>query len=48
MILMTPQKVDLMTLVGLLKPRKRGVTVEAMNVAIRKAACGDQEVSTSP
>jgi len=32
------ETVDLMTLRGALKPKRRGVTVEAMNEAIRRTA----------
>ena len=35
---MRPATVDLRDLVGMCKPKRKGVTVEAMNVAIRKAA----------
>jgi antitoxin PrlF len=35
---MRPATVDLRELVGMLKPKRKGVTVEAMNAAIRKAA----------
>jgi antitoxin PrlF len=32
------ETVDLMTLRGVLKPRRKGVTVEAMNEAVRRSA----------
>jgi antitoxin PrlF len=35
---MVPETVDVMDLCGVFKPKVRGVTVEAMNEAIRKAA----------
>ncbi|HET9769145.1 MAG TPA: type II toxin-antitoxin system PrlF family antitoxin [Thermoanaerobaculia bacterium] len=35
---MLPETVDVMDLCGVFKPKVRGVTVEAMNEAIRKAA----------
>lgn len=35
---LVPETVDLMSLRGVFKPRVRGVTVEAMNEAIRKSA----------
>ena len=35
---LVPETVDLMTLCGIFKPKVRGVTVEDMNEAIRKAA----------
>ena len=35
---LVPETVDLMSLRGVFKPRVRGVTVEAMNGAIRKRA----------
>jgi len=38
---MVPETVDLLSLRGSLKPTVHGVTVEAMNEAIRGAAGGD-------
>lgn len=35
-----PENVDVMSLCGVLKPRIKGVTLEDMNAAIRKAATG--------
>jgi antitoxin PrlF len=35
---MRPDEVDLMSLCGSIRPKTRGVTVEDMNEAIRKAA----------
>ena len=35
---MVPETVDVLDLCGIFKPKVRGVTVEAMNEAIRKAA----------
>jgi antitoxin PrlF len=35
---LVPETVDVMTLCGIFKPKVRGVSVEAMNDAIRKAA----------
>ena len=37
-VLVEAETVDLMTLQGALKPRRKGVTIEAMNEAIRRAA----------
>ena len=37
-VVVEAETVDMMTLRGALKPRVRGVTVEAMNEAIRRAA----------
>jgi antitoxin PrlF len=39
-IVVEAETVDLLSLFGVLKPRKRGVTVEDMNEAIRKRAAG--------
>lgn len=38
---MVPETVDLLSLRGSVRPEVRGVTVEAMNEAIRDAAGGD-------
>jgi AbrB family looped-hinge helix DNA binding protein len=38
---MRPGGVDLMSLYGLLKPRKKGLTLEDMEEAIRRGAAGD-------
>jgi AbrB family looped-hinge helix DNA binding protein len=35
---LVPETLDLMDLCGVFKPKVRGVTVEAMNEAVRKAA----------
>jgi AbrB family looped-hinge helix DNA binding protein len=37
-VVVEAETVDLMTLHGALKPRRKGVTVEAMNEAIRRTA----------
>jgi AbrB family looped-hinge helix DNA binding protein len=37
-VVVEAETVDLMTLRGALKPRRKGVTVEAMNEAIRRTA----------
>jgi antitoxin PrlF len=37
-VVVEAETVDLMTLHGTLKPKRKGVTVEAMNEAIRRAA----------
>jgi antitoxin PrlF len=39
-IVVEAETVDLLSLYGALKPRKRGLTVEAMNEVIRKRALG--------
>jgi AbrB family looped-hinge helix DNA binding protein len=37
-VLVEPQTVDLLTLRGIIKPKTRGVSVDDMNRAIRRAA----------
>jgi AbrB family looped-hinge helix DNA binding protein len=37
-VVVEAETVDLMTLRGVLKPRRKGVTVEAMNEAVRRSA----------
>ncbi len=39
-MVMLPGKIDLLSLVGMLRPRRRGVTVEEMNEAIRRRGAG--------
>ena len=39
-IVVEAETVDLLSLYGTLKPRKRGLTIEAMNEVIRKARTG--------
>jgi len=41
MVEMRPVGVDLMSLYGVLKPRKQGLTLEDMEEAIRRGAAGD-------
>lgn len=39
-VVIEPEKVDLRSLRGIVKPKIKGVTVEEMNETIRKAASG--------
>jgi antitoxin PrlF len=43
-VVVEPETIDLLSLRGILKPKKRGISVEEMNEAIRRAASRqDQE-----